>query len=134
MGWLLDLGGQIQKARKSAKMSQEGLAAKVSARFPISRAQISHYESGLSAPAVNIVTEIAEALGTEFVVGGCRIGKRTEQVAGPLTIMPRQLNFEFDVEHKFDSATLKLTSMPEDSISLQAIFTHERGGRRLVVR
>ena len=113
MGWLSELGVQIREARKSAKMSQEELSAKVSARFSITRAQISHYENGKSAPAVNIVTEIAEVLVTEFVVGGCRIGKLTEQAAGPLTVMPRQLSLEFDVEHKFDSASLKKLSTAE---------------------
>lgn len=134
MGWLSELGGQIREARKLAKMSQEELSAKVSVRFSITRAQISNIERGKSAPAVNIVTEIAEALGTEFVIGGCRIGKRTEQVTGQLTVMPRQLSLEFDVEHKFDSASLKLTSMREDSISLQAVFTYERVGGRAVLR
>ena len=115
-------------------MSQEGLSAKVSARFSITRAQISNIERGKSAPAVNIVTEIAEALGTEFLIGGCRIGKCIRQVTGPLTVMPRQLSLEFDVEHKFDSASLKLTSMHEDSISLQAVFTYEQVGGRTALR
>lgn len=126
MSWRLELGGQIRKARESAQMSQEGLAAKVSDRFTISRAQISNIENGKSAPAVNIVTEISEILRTEFEIGRCKIGKRTELPAGSLTVVPRQLSLEFDVEHRFAAASLKVTSTPEDSISLRAVFTRAR--------
>jgi hypothetical protein len=37
--------------------------------------------------------------------------------------MPQQLSFPFDVEHSFSAVALKLTSMPENSIYLQAMFT-----------
>jgi transcriptional regulator with XRE-family HTH domain len=127
MQWKTELGKKIREARELAEMSQEELSAKISAKFAYkyTRAQISHVENGKSAPAVNIVSAIAEVLHTEFEVGGCRIGIRSEQAVGHLTVMPRQLCLEFDLEHKFASASLRLTSMPEDSISLQAVFTRE---------
>ncbi len=125
MGWLLELGGQIRKARKSAGMSQEELSAKVSARFTITRAQISNIENGNCAPAVNIVTEIAEALDAEFVIEGCKIGKRADLASSPLGAVPQQLSLEFDVDHTFTVTALKLTSMPEDAISLQAVITRK---------
>jgi transcriptional regulator with XRE-family HTH domain len=126
MPWKSDLGQQIRRARKAAKMSQEALSAEITAKFgnPYSHAQISHIENGTSAPAVNIVTAIAEILGVEFELGGCKIGRRTEESFGQLTLMPQQLSFPFDVEHRFSSATLKLTALPENSVSLQAVFLH----------
>lgn len=106
-------------------MSQEGLSAEISAKFGINytRAQISHIENGKSAPAVNIVSAIAEILRTEFEVGGCKITRRSEPLSGHLTVMPQQLSLQFDVEYSFSAASLKLTSMPENSISLAAVFT-----------
>jgi len=125
MSWKTELGKKIREARELAKMSQEELSAEISGRFTYkyTRAQISHVENGKSAPAVNIVSAIAEVLHTEFEVGGCRIGVRSEQAVGLLTVMHQQLSFPFDVEHSFSSASLKLTSMPENSVHLQAVFT-----------
>jgi transcriptional regulator with XRE-family HTH domain len=124
MSWKTELGGQIRRARKDARMSQEALSAELMTRFgnPYTHAQISHIENGRSVPAVNIVTAIAEILGAEFEIGGCRIGKGSEGSVGRLTLMPQQLSFPFDVEHSFSGATLKLTALPENSVSLQAIF------------
>ena len=128
MQWKKELGKQIREARESANMSQEGLSGEISARFsyPYTRAQISHIENGKSAPAVNIVSAIAEVLRVEFEVGGCRIGKRSELALGRLSVMPQQLCLEFDVEHSFSAASLKLISLPENSISLQAVFTRRK--------
>jgi transcriptional regulator with XRE-family HTH domain len=125
MQWKKELGEKIRKARESANMSQEELSAEILSKFAYkyTRAQISHVENGKSAPAVNIVSAIAEVLRTEFDVGGCRIGKRSELAVGHLSVMPQQLCLEFDVEHSFSAASLKLTSLPENSISLQAVFT-----------
>jgi transcriptional regulator with XRE-family HTH domain len=124
MSWKTELGQQIRVARKAAKMSQEALSAEISAKSgeTYSHAQISHIENGRSAPAVNIVTAIAEILKTEFEIEGCKIGRGPEESAGHLTLIPRQLSFPFDIEHSFSSATLKLTALPENSVSLQAIF------------
>jgi transcriptional regulator with XRE-family HTH domain len=125
MQWKIALGKKIREARELAKMSQEELSAELSAKFSYkyTRAQISHIENGKSAPPVNIVTAIAEALRTEFEVGGCKIGIRRESAVGQLTVIPQQLSFPFDVEHVFAAASLKLTSLPENSVSLQAVFT-----------
>ena len=125
MQWKTELGNKIRKARELAKMSQEELSAEIFAKFAYkyTRAQISHIENGKSAPAVNIVSAIAEVLRVEFEVGGCRIGIRRDQAVGHLSVMPQQLCLEFDVEHSFSAASLKLTSLPENSIVLQAVFT-----------
>ena len=111
-------------------MSQEELSSKISAMFSstFTRAQISHIENGISAPAVNIVSAIAEILEADLEVGGCRITKLSELPAGQLTVMPQQLSFPFDVERFFSAATLKLTALPENSISLQAVFTRGQQG------
>lgn len=125
MQWKTELGNKIREARELAKMSQEALSAEISATFAYkyTRAQISHIENGRSAPAVNIVSAIAEILRAEFEVGGCRIGIRSEQAVGRLTVMPQQLSFPFGIEYSFSEASLKLTSMPENSIYLEAMFT-----------
>jgi len=125
MSWKSEeLGRQIRQARKAVKMSQEALSTEITVRFgyPYTHAQISHIETGKSTPAVNIVTAIAEILQVEFEVGGCKIGKRAGESVGQLTLMPQQLSFPFDVEHTFSSAILKLTALPENSVSLQAVF------------
>jgi transcriptional regulator with XRE-family HTH domain len=128
MQWKTELGNKIREAREAAKMSQEGLSAEISAKFgyKYTRAQISNIENGKSAPAVNIVSAIAEVLRAEFEVGGCKIGKRNEPSVGQLTAVPQQLSFPFDVVHSFSAASLRLTSLPENSISLQAVFTRAR--------
>jgi transcriptional regulator with XRE-family HTH domain len=125
MLWKTELGNQIRKARESAEMSQEALSAEISARFPYkyTRAQISHIEKGRSGPAVNIVSAIAEILKTEFEVGGCKIGSSDKGQLGQLTVMPQQLSFQFDIDYVFSAASLKLTSLPEDSVLLHAVFT-----------
>jgi len=121
----MELGEKIRKARELANMSQEELSVEILSKFAYkySRAQISHVENGKSAPAVNIVSAIAEVLSAEFEIGGCKIGKVTDLAVGRLSVMPKQLCLEFDLEHSFSSASLKLTSLPENSISLQAVFT-----------
>ena len=125
MLWKMELGEKIRKSRELARMSQEELSAEIFAKFSYkyTRAQISHVENGKSAPAVNIVSAIAEVLNAEFEIGGCRIGKRSELAVGRLSVMSQQLSLEFDVEHSFSSASLKLTPLPENSISLEAVFT-----------
>ena len=125
MEWKKELGNKIREARELAKMSQEELSEKISAKFDYkyTRAQISHVENGISGPAVNIVSAMAEILRTEFEVGGCRIGIRSEQAVGRLTVMPQQLSFPFGIEYIFSEASLKLTPLPENSISLHAVFT-----------
>jgi len=110
-------------------LSQEALASQVTERFgdPCTHATISNIENGKHPPAVNLVTAIAEILRAKFEISGCPIGKGSES-GGPLTLMPLQLSFPFDVEHSFSSATLKLTALPENSVSLQAVFLrgHEK--------
>ena len=95
------------------------------------RAQISNIENAKSAPAVNIVSAIAEILQADLKVEGCKIIKLSELPSGQLTLMPQQLSLQFDVEHSFSAATLKLTSSSEDSISLFAVF---KGGESKPVK
>lgn len=124
MGWRKELGEQIRAARISAGLSQEALASKTS----VKREQISNIERGKCAPAVNIVTEIAAALGRDFEVGGCRIGRTREEIQsgrGPAEI-PHQTSFEFDVQHRFEAASLTVTSVHEESIELRAVFSRIR--------
>jgi transcriptional regulator with XRE-family HTH domain len=125
MLWKTELGEKIRDARKLAEMSQEELSAEIYARFgyKYTRARISQIEKGISAPAVNIVTAIADILGAEFVIRGCPIGKRVEQKEVTLTVMPQQLCLQFDVEYSFAVSSLKLTPLPENSISLRAVMT-----------
>ena len=126
MLWKTELGEKIRDARKLAEMSQEELSAEIYARFgyKYTRARISQIENGISAPVVNIVTAIAEILGAEFTIRGCPIGKRVQQKEGILTVMPQQLCLQFDVEYSFAVSSLKLTPLPENSISLWAVMTH----------
>jgi transcriptional regulator with XRE-family HTH domain len=125
MHWKTSLGQQIQTARERSKISQEELARRITSDFAYkySRAQISNVEKGKSAAAVNIVSAIAEILKAEFEVDGCKIGRRNEGDVGKLSVVAHQLSLPFDVEHSFSSASLKLTALPENSISLHAVFT-----------
>lgn len=108
MSWLQELGREIRKERLKANLTQEQLAEKLS----VKREQLSNYENGKSAPAVNIVTEIAEALGVELTVRGFKItsvGAKKKEDAP----VPEQLTLQFGTEHKFRAASVSLTPAEE---------------------
>jgi len=117
MDWLRDLGAQIRNAREVAELTQAQLAKSLS----VSRAQLSNYENGKSPPNVNVVTEIAKALETEFVVGGYRIS-RDDLIQRPAEAAGEQLCFEFGREHRFSVASVKI--MPsKDSILIETVVS-----------
>lgn len=62
------LGGRIKELRKQKRWSQKELAAKVSIRFQ----QLNKYESGLNAPPLEMLAQLADALGTttDFLLSG----------------------------------------------------------------
>jgi transcriptional regulator with XRE-family HTH domain len=115
MTWLHELGDQIRTAREKAELSQEELAKSLS----VCRGQLSNYENGKCPPNVNVVTEIAEALGTEFIVRGYRISRNDIRRLSP-TPTPEQLCFEFGMEHRFPVATVTIKPSRE-SILITAI-------------
>jgi transcriptional regulator with XRE-family HTH domain len=119
MSWQKNLGDQIRKARVAKGLSQEALATKTS----ITRAQISHIENGKSAPAVNIVTEIAAALDTDFFVDGYRIANVSASSA--LIAMPKQLAFNFDTEYSFQASIVEITSAGDQAITLSVRLRRE---------
>ncbi len=103
MTWQQELGQKIKEARESTGMSQLDLAKKTS----VGRAQISNYENGKSDAPVNVVAEIAQALGTEFIVRGCKISRDTNSQP-PLAIAEYQLCFDFNAEYSFPSSTVTI--------------------------
>jgi transcriptional regulator with XRE-family HTH domain len=125
MSWLRELGDQIRSKRLKAGLTQEGLARKLS----VTREQLSNYENGKSAPSVNIVTEIAEALGVELVVRGYKITAADVRPSIPPVPKPEQLTLTFGTEHKFRAASVSLTPTTEDdSITLKVTFSRSQSG------
>jgi len=115
MTWLTELGEQIRQAREKAKLSQAELAKNLS----VSRGQLSNYENGKCPPNVNVVTELAAALNTEFLVRGYRIGLNGAEHRTPISV-PHQLCLEFDVDHRFPSATVTIRPT-SDAILISAV-------------
>ena len=114
MPWRIELGHQIREARLAKGLSQAALAAQTS----VTREQISNIEHGKSAPAVNIVADIAAALDVEFLVRGIRIGKTLSTPAGAEKASETQMKLSFDQEHRFKAASVTISAMEQDSISL----------------
>ena len=107
MNWLKDLGQQIKEARERADLSQAALAKHLS----VSRGQLSNYENGKCPPNVNVVTEIAEALKTDFRVRGYVISRMN--ATEPRVPLAEQLCFEFGVKHRFPAATVTIEPSKE---------------------
>lgn len=118
--WQQDLGEQIRRARDAAGLSQEALADKLS----VTRGQLSNYENGKSAAPVNVVAEIAAALGVEFIVRGCRITRDDSRNRTPQPLA-RQLSLEFNKEYKFSAASVSITPSLE-SILITATVPRSR--------
>ena len=115
MTWRKELGDKIRAERIAKGLSQEELAAKTS----VSRAQISNIEKGKSKPAVNIVTDIADALGASFVIGGCRISRVLPGTVSSHKPPPaQQLCFTFDTDYRFSAGSLRINSAETDVLLL----------------
>jgi len=114
VSWLREFGSQLRRARERAGLTQGQVAKHLS----VTREQLSNYENGKQAPPVNVAAELAKALGTEFVVRGCRIG--LDLRSRPLLGAPaEQLSLNFDTEYTFPVA--RVTIMPmRDSIRITA--------------
>jgi transcriptional regulator with XRE-family HTH domain len=117
MTWREELGEKIRAARLAKGLTQEAL---VLALLPteISRAQISNIEKGKSAPAVNIVTEIARALGATFEIGGCKILGVPPTPAGSLPPPAQQLCFAFDTDYHFKIGSMRVNFSDPDLLLL----------------
>lgn len=120
MTWQQQLGRQIREARRLAGWSQKELATHLS----VSREQLSNYENGKSAPAVNVVAELAAALRIEFQIEGCKIAKDDFKriQAGPPA---EQLCFAYDTEYRFTATTLTIKPT-QKSIIINAVVARTR--------
>jgi transcriptional regulator with XRE-family HTH domain len=98
--------------------------AKLAESLSVSRAQLSNYENGKSPPDVNVVTEIAQALKTEFVVCGYRIS-RNGSAQVPAIPLAEQICFEFGKEHRFPVASVTIHPT-KDSILIAAVVARPR--------
>jgi transcriptional regulator with XRE-family HTH domain len=120
MNWQQELGRQIRDARKRAGMTQKDLAT----HLTVSRVTLSNYENGKSPAMINVIAEIAQALDTEFEVGGCKIAKgdfqRTQDAPSA-----QQLCFAYNTEHRFKTATLSIRPSHK-SIIINAVVTRTR--------
>lgn len=114
MNWLREFGSQLRKARERAGLTQVQVAKHLS----VTREQLSNYENGKQAPPINVAAELAKALGTEFVVRGCRIG--LDLGSRPLSEAPaQQLCLNFDTEYTFPVASVTIRPT-RDSIRITA--------------
>jgi len=104
MPWKVDLGRLIAEARQELGLTQEDLAvaAKITPRTLI------NYETGRRAPNVDTLRRIAQSVGkTEFALDGYRIViQLTPEPEKPKAA--EQLRLEYDKEHVFHGATLKI--------------------------
>jgi transcriptional regulator with XRE-family HTH domain len=118
MSWLSELGDQIREARMARGMSQQELSNHTS----VSRAQIGNIEKGKSAPAANIVAEIANALDTDLRIAGHRLSRVGDTKVPSTNAIPVQLRLEFEVEYGFRDAALKLSSVGDRNVELTIRF------------
>jgi transcriptional regulator with XRE-family HTH domain len=123
MPWMQELGKEIKAERERSGMSQATLAGKLS----VGRTQLGNYENGNSAIPVNILAEIARALRVEsFTVDGYKVVLDGHQPK-PTPAPAQQLAFAFDLEHRFGSGSVKITSAdPKGGIVITAVFKEPR--------
>lgn len=116
---------QVRSARNARGLSQAQLAKMTY----VKRESISLLESGKHSPAVKIITDIAEALKTDFKIEGCTIGPSKD---GDPTLRPTavsyQLGLPFDLEHRFRATSLTVRRLPDNGIELRAVMSK---GRRI---
>ena len=122
MSWRQDLGAQIRREREAKGLSQQALAEKTS----VSRVQIGNIEKGKSAPAVNIVTEIAVALSCIFTIEGIEIGMPA--AARPIEAVPIQGSLQFDPDVRISARSVTITEINPNRhrIQLYSGFAQDR--------
>jgi len=123
MSWKTELGDQIKAERLRVGLSQQQLADKLS----VSRVQLGNYEKGKSAIPVNILTEIADALGVEsFTIAGYRVVPHY-YTPKPVPAPSHQLPFTFDREQRFSSASVNIATTELDGgVVITATFKEPR--------
>jgi transcriptional regulator with XRE-family HTH domain len=120
MSWQHELGRQIRDARRRARMTQAELAS----HLTVSRETVSNYENGKSPALVNVIAEIAQALGAEFVICGCKITKADmKRTLDPPSV--EQLCFAYDTEHRYKTAILTIRPTRK-SIIINAVIALTR--------
>jgi transcriptional regulator with XRE-family HTH domain len=104
-------------------MTQLELAEKAS----VKREHISNIELGKNSPAVKIITEIARALRTTFILDGCSI-EPFDEASREARLRPvaAQLRLDFGVEYSFDSESIRVIAIKEDKLELRATIRNKR--------
>lgn len=103
--WMRALGQEIRTKRKEVGLSQDALAKAVGLKR---RNMIGRYEKGTDVPSVEIFGRIALTLGiTEVNINGSQflVRRPTDRTSE----VPEQFSLEFDKEHVYREATLKIT-------------------------
>jgi transcriptional regulator with XRE-family HTH domain len=122
--WRELLGHQIRSAREVAGLTQAQLAEKTS----VKREHISNIELGKHSPAVKIVTEIARALNTRFLLDGCSIDPSSNN--DPLGVrpisVPKQMELTFGVKYQFDTQLVSLAARSATELELRATLSRKR--------
>jgi transcriptional regulator with XRE-family HTH domain len=116
LSWKEALGLQIKNARKNARLTQDALGDAIG----MSRQIIQRYEAGTDAPSVNVLGKIALELSmTKVSINGFNfaVTRPTEGSSVPAT---EQLRLDFNKEHTFPGATIKITPTSV-SITITAI-------------
>lgn len=114
--WRQALGSQIKEAREKAGLSQEQLGKAIGK----SRQIIGRYEAGHDAPSVDVFGSIALQLTMKEVhVNGFRFFVKHE-ADSPSGDLAEQLKLEFNKEHVYSGATLKITPT-EVSVTITAV-------------
>jgi transcriptional regulator with XRE-family HTH domain len=117
---MVELGLQIRVARQAKQLSQLALSSKTS----VSREQISNIERGISAPAVNIVTDIAAALGCTFQIQGIQIGAPV--VGHRLEAVPIQGRLQFDSDSQFSATSVTVDEVDPDGLAISFTLSSRR--------
>ena len=113
----------MKAARLYAGLSQQQLADRLS----VSRVQLGNYEKGKSAIPVNILTEIAAALGVDsFTIAGYKVVPHT-YTPKPVPAPSQQLPFPFGIEQRFANASVNIASTELDGgVVITAVFKEPR--------
>jgi DNA-binding XRE family transcriptional regulator len=107
--WMVELGKELSVLRDRSGISQAELAKKIGK----SRFTVNKYESGRTAPPVEILAKICEILGaTSFVIDGQRIeiaSENTRQRQKPRAV-PKQLRLRLGIICATSEATILVPS------------------------
>lgn len=96
------LGKQIREARKDLGLTQADLAD----LLKLSRQIVLRYEAGSDAPSIEILSRMAPLLQTQFQINGRLIS--VEGLPADARLDAKQLRLDFDKEHKYEQATIKI--------------------------